>query len=375
MIKKMKKGLAVLAVVAMAAGSLTGCSSKIDCEETVATIGGEEVSMGVASMYVRYQQAQMYYMYGVYYGMTDIFDQIYDTETYETYGEIMKGDLLDSFRNLLILRDHADDYGITLSEEEWAEIDTAAAAFIEANGEEVIESIGTCQEDVAELMSLYAYQIKVREAMLADVDREVSDEEAAQSKLTYVRFSLAGTETDEEGNTIPLTEEEMEAINDKAEAVLVKIRTQDDVAAADMEALAMEVDESLSAVEYTYDDEETYLDADVLAAVEGLKEGELVDEVVMASDGSALYVVRFDSELDRDATDAEKENIIGQREQEVYQEMLDTWVEETDFQIVEKVWDELSLNDSQVFTFAEEEEAADETTEETADDAAEESAE
>lgn len=367
MIKKIKKGVAAAAVAAMMAGCLTGCTQKLDPQETVATIGDESIDMGVVNMFVRYQQAQMYYMYGVYYGMTDIFDTVYDTENYATYGETMKEDLLENFKDLCVLKAHAADYDVVLTEEETAKINEAAAAFAEANGAEVLEEIGTTQEHIAELLALYTYQSKMQDAMTADVDREVSDEEAAQSKLTYVRFSLTGTETDEEGNTIPLTEDEMEAINDKAEAVLAKVKEQEDVALADMEALAQEVDESLSAVEYTYDDEETYLDEDVLASVEGLKEGELVDEVVMASDGTALYVVRFDSELDREATDAEKENIIGQREQDDYIAELDAWVEASDFQVVEKVWNKISLNDSQVFTFAEEETEKTEGTEESAE--------
>ena len=39
----------------------------------------------------------------------------------------------------------------------------------------------------------------MKEVMTADVDTNVADEDAARSKITYIRLSLTGTETDEEG--------------------------------------------------------------------------------------------------------------------------------------------------------------------------------
>ena len=363
MIKKMKKGIALVAVLAMTAGCFAGCGTEIDSTEIVATEDGTEIPMGVAAMYTRYQQASMYYMYGTYYGMTEIFDSIADAETYDTYGEVMKDSIFESLTDMYILRNHADEYGVALTEEETAAAAEAAQAFIEANGEEVLKAIGTSEETLTELFELYKYQSKMQDAMVADVDQEVSDEEAKQSRLTYVRFAL--TDTDEDGNTVELTEEQMEAQNDRAEAVLALMLEQEDIAGADMEAVAQEVHEDLTAVSYTYDDESTYIDSEILAAVEGLKDGEMVDKVVMSSDGTELYVVRFDADLDRDATDTEKENIIGQREQEDYQAELDTWTEAAEIKVNDKVWDKISLNDSQVFTFAEEE-VEEETTEETA---------
>ena len=372
MFKRTKKALALTAACVMAAGCLAGCGTKIDSTEVVATVDGTEMSMGVAAMYTRYQQASVYYMYGTYYGMTQIFDTVTDYENYATYGETMKESTLESLENMYILRNHAEDYGVTLTADEEAAIEEAAKAFVADNDAEVLEMIGTTEEDVKELFQLYTYQDKMYDAMVEDVDTEVSDEEAKQSGLTYVKFAL--TTTDEEGNSVTMTEEEMEAQKALAEEVLAKIAEQDDVAAADMDALAKEVNEDLSATSTTYDEESTHVDADVLAAVEGLADGELVKEVVMSSDGTALFVVRFDADLDRDSTDAEKETIVSTRQQEDYQAELTEWKEAAEITVNEKVWKKITLNDSQVFTIAQEE--AEDTSDDTAaDDTAEDAVE
>lgn len=367
MIKKAKKGLALTAACVMAASCLAGCGTKIDSTEVVATVEGTEIPMGVAAMYARYQQASVYYMYGTYYGMTQIFDMVTDYETYATYGETMKDSLLDTLEEMYILKNHADDYDVTLTEEEVEDAEEAAKKFVSDNDAEVLEDIGTTEEDVAELFQLYKYQSKMYAAMVEDVDTEVSDDEAKQSALTYVKFAL--TTSDEEGNAVTMTEEEMEAQNDLAEKVLAKVAEQDDVAVADMDALAKEVSEDLAATTTTYDDESTHIDSEVLLAVAGLEDGELVDEVVMSSDGTALYVVRFDADLDREATDTEKASIVTTRQQEDYKAELTEWKEAAEISVNEKVWEKITLNDSQVFTIAEnaEEDTAGET--DTADDA------
>lgn len=379
MLKKTKKGLALTTACVMAAGCLAGCGTKIDSTEVVATVEGTEIPMGVAAMYTRYQQASVYYMYGTYYGMTEIFDMVTDYETYATYGETMKDSLIESLEDMYILKNHAEEYDVTLTEEEVAEAEEAAKKFVEDNDAEVLETIGTTEEDVAELFQLYKYQSKMYYAMIEDTDTEVSDEEAKQSALTYVKFDL--TTTDDDGNSVTMTEDEMEAQNDLAEELLAKVAEQEDVAEADMDALAKEVNEDLYATTTTYDDESTAIDSEILTAVEGLADGELVEEVVMSSDGTALYVVRFDADLDRDATDAEKESIISTRQQENYQEELTEWKDVAEITVNEKVWKKITLNDSQVFTIAEEAEedtaddAADTAEDDTADDVSDEEAE
>lgn len=352
MLNKIKKGLAVSMAVAMMAVCFTGCGEeKLDSAETVAVVDGEEIPMGVAAMYTRNEQAKMYNMYTMYFGTASIFDQIYDQESMQTYGEMMKTDVMETLQKLYVLKAHAADYGVELTDEEAAEIDAAAKAFAEANAD-VLDDIGTSEEAVAELLSLYKYEAKMTEAMSADVDTNVTEEEAARSKVTYIRVSLEGTEKDADGNTIELTADQKKERADWAADVLDKVLAAEDPATADWDAIAKEVDESLFASEYTfstYDEEDNVLDEAVKAEIKGLADGTVVDKVIVTSDEKTLYVVRFDAEVDEEATAKQKENIIATRKGEDFQAELEEWIAASAFSVVDAAWDKVSINDSNVY--------------------------
>lgn len=351
MIKRFKKCVLLTAALAVAVTGFAGCGKDIDGTATVAVCNEENIPMGVASLYTRYQQAQMFAFYGSYFGTTGMFDTVTDEESGETYGESMKGSVMDSLEEMYLLRQHASDYEVELSEEEKAAVTDAAKNFVEANEAGTLEKMGVSQADVETLLELYAYQTKMREAMIADVDKNVPDEEAAQSKITFVRISLAGTETDEDGNTIELTEEEKAAKKEQAQQVLDAIKDTGDTAAADMSALAKAVDENLSATTSTYGSEDESPDSALREAAAGLTDGQVSDEIITSSDGTALFVLRLDAAFDREATDTEKESIISQREQDDYTKEVDGWKEESKFEVKENQWKKISINDTDVYTY------------------------
>lgn len=357
MIKGIKKSLAVAAMLAMTAGCFAGCGASVNSEDVAAVVGEENVPMGVASVYARYNQAQMFSMYSQYMsymGTAQIFDQVVSEDSDETYGEQMKDELMDYIINMYIVRSHADEYDVTLTEEEQAAVAEVAKNFVAANDADTLKKIGTTEEHVKELMTLYTYSEKMYDVVVADVDTEVSDEEAQQSKLTYITISLEGSEVDDEGNLIALTEDEIAEKEDMATGILNTILQSEDPAAADMTAIAAEYDSALTANAYTYDDEDSYLDTAIFDAVAGLAEGEVVPQVITSTDGTALYIVRFDAELDREATDYKKESIVYERQQAAYTEVLEGWKEATTYEVTE-AWDKFSISDSDIFTFVAEE--------------------
>ena len=349
----------------LALAALTGCGSqKIDGTKTVAKVDGVEIPMGVASFLARYQQAGTEAMYqqmmGAYGGGQDM--DIWDGETEEgiTYGEQAKESVETLLNQLYLLEKHAPDYGVTLTEEEKAAAAAAAEGFISANSQEVLDKIGASQEHVQKALELQTIQSKMFEPMTADVDTEISDEEANQSRVTLVTVSTKGTEKDEEGNTIALTDEEKAAKKEQAGQVLEMAAAAG--AEGDLDALAKEVDENLSASERTYTTasakEEGTLDEAVLDAASGLTDGQVYGEVVETEDG--YVVVRMDKVLDEEATESKRESILNTRKQDLYTETLDGWVEEMPIEMVDSVWKKLKITDKESFLMktAQSEEAA-----------------
>lgn len=368
MIKGWKRYALLAGVSAMTAVSLLGCgkTKEIDGTATVAVCNEENIPMGVASLYTRYQQAQMYSFYTSYFGMANVFDTVADEETGDTYGETMKDDMMSKLEELYVLKQHAGDFGVEISEENKTAMAEAARLFMEENDADDLKEMGVSESDVAALLELYTYQNLMREAMIADTDRNVSDEEAARTSLSYVRISLTGT--DDEGNEVELTEDELAEKEALMKQVLDEVQASDNVAEADLSEIAKGISEDLyaSTLKFGTNDEEDTTDSAIKEAVAGLEDGAVVDHVVTTTKGDYMYVIRLDAAFDKEATEAKKQLIISDRENEHYQAELAELVEETDFEVVEKVWDQLKITDSKVYTFKTEE-SADGTTNESTD--------
>lgn len=355
--KKMNGKIACgILVSAILAGSFSGCG-KLDGTQTVATVDGEKVTLGLANYIVRDQQAQMesyYQMMAQSYGMDMSTMQIWDekTEDGKTIGESTKDDAMETIHTLYAMKSHADEYDVTISEEEKSKIDEAAKSFMEANSAETLEKLAVSEGDIVTYLELLTYRQKLHDPMVADVDQEVSEKEANQSTVSVVKFSTAGTEKDDEGNTIELTEEEKKAKKEQAQQLLDKLKASENVAEADMDAMAQEIDENLYAYTPSFTtagSEDDTLEQSVINAVADLEDGQLVQEVVEGVD--AYYVVRLDKKLDEEATANKKESIISEREQEQYDKLVEDWTKDSKLEVEKNVWKKVEVTDSVSFQY------------------------
>ena len=232
---------------ALAAGTLSGCSKAIDGTKTVATVGDEKVTLGLASYMVRDQQAQTmsYYnmlmsQYGVSGSASNVWDQKGDDG--KTVGESSKDGVMTTINQLYVLKAHAADYDVTITDDEEKAIKEAAAEFIKDNDEKILKKLAVSEDDIVTYLELVTIRSKMHDPMTADVDTEVSANEKDQTRVTIVKVSTEGTEKDDDGNTIDLTDEEKAQKKNLAQQVLDKVKASDDVANADMDALAKEVE-------------------------------------------------------------------------------------------------------------------------------------
>lgn len=346
----MKKSVKVLGITAamMAALAMGGCGTKPT--ETAATVYGENVSVSELGMYTIYQQVQYEQFYSMYLGTTVDWSQEYDGSTME---DETKKNALDTFKKMKVVAAHADDYKVSISEKEQKKINKAAKKLVEDNDSKAKKVLYITEDGARELLQTYYLYNKTNEAMVADVDTNVSDEEAAQKKMSYVKFDLEST-TDEEGNTVELTEDEKKAAKAKAE----------EVAKAGADKLEASVEGTDYTVETaTFDDASDTLDKKVYKAAKKLKEGQM--SKVIETD-SACYVIRLDSNLDREATDSKKEEIVEERKSDAFDAIYEKWEKEEDaFVIDEDVWGTIRFKDKITLKQEEKEETTD--TEETAE--------
>lgn len=342
---KAKRLLPLLMAAVMGASVLTGCGS-IDKEAKGATLNGEEISLGFMNFMARYQQAVYdgYYssMFGTDFWSQDLYGSGSDMET------TVKQQVVDSIEVLYLLEDHMADYNVEITEEELSAMDEAAEQFMSDNSKTAIEQVGATKEYVKEMLRLYTIQAKMQDAIEAEVDTEVSDEEAAQKTFSYVRISKTTT-TDADGNSVEYTDEEKEELKNTVDEYAAKARE-------DFDGAAQEAGYTVSTYSYGAD-ESTFAEA-VISQADEMTDGEVSG---VLEDDNYYYIIRMDSTFDEEATATKKEKIVDQRKSDHYSEVCDGYKEEAAFEVNESEWKKVKFDD--LFTIKQEEADSTDSTE------------
>ncbi len=211
--KMWKKGAAAILAVAMCAGALSGCGKNSEAISAF-KFNGEKVDADLTNFVLRYEESTLDDMYAYYASMMgqDIWSMDDGQGLGITTWDNFKSTVADNIEKLLLAEEHAGDYDVSLTDDEKKKITEAASAFIAANDKEALDSMSATQETVERYLTLCTIQAKVEDAMCADVDTNVSDEEAAQRTVGYIAYTptteaqteaeseseMAGTEADVE---------------------------------------------------------------------------------------------------------------------------------------------------------------------------------
>lgn len=330
--KSLKKVVALVAVAALSISALVGCKKQapIDNKEIVMTVGDKKVELGLANFFARYIQSaeeanlEQYQMYG--YAMD------WDTEVDEdgtTYEESMKKSVLESIQQLYVLSAHAEEYKVALTEDEIAKIEEVAKAFTKANTDEANEKISA--EYAKEYLTLVTISQKMYDAVKASHTPEIKEGEADQKIMYYVKYDKV--KTDSSGNQTKLTDDEVKKLKKDAQALLDGAKAN-----GNLESYAKE--QKATATKAAFSVGRSELDEKLVKAADKLELNAFTDVI----DGeSAIYVAQVTSLLDKDATEAEKKEIIEERKDEFYKETIEKWVEDTKIKVNDEVWEQVSI--------------------------------
>ena len=213
-----KRILAAGVCATMTMGLLTGCSSSTG--KTVAKMGDAEITLGEAEFMLRYNQAKTQGYLGALFGEgSNVFQQDL-TGSGQAYGVTMKESVMNDLKDMILMEQHMSDYNVELTDEEKAAIEETAKEFLAENSKDVLKALAATEETVTRVLTLYTIQSKMQTAIEADVDTEVSDDEAAQKSIQYVYFTIPETESEAEDTTEAESgseEDTTEAATDAAE--------------------------------------------------------------------------------------------------------------------------------------------------------------
>lgn len=347
---KARRLLPLLLAAVLGVSALTGCGNSIDANKAGATLDGEEISLGFMNFMAKYQQAIYDGQFSSMFGENkdiwtqDLFGEGTDTET------SVKNSVSDNIQEYYLLEKHMADYKVEITDAELTAMDEAAEKFMKDNSRKAIKQLGATKEYVKEMLRLATIQSKMRNAIHAEVDTEVSDEEAAQKAISYVRVACKST-TNDDGETVDYTDEEKESIKQEVEAFRQS-------AADDFEAAAETAGYTVSNANYGEKDETSTLDEALIEAANKLSEGE-ISEVITTDEN--YYVVRMDSTFDKEATENKKKSIVTDRKNDHYTEICDGYKEEAEYVLNEEEWAKVTFDKLFSIKAAETEEAADGT--------------
>lgn len=324
----MKKRLFALALAGvLAAVTLTGCGS-LKGDETVATVDDTKIDADLANFFARYTQATYETYYSAYLG-EDMWNS--DASDGETYEESVKSSVLKSLEDMILLEKHMEDYDVSITDEDKAMIKETTQQFLNDNSLDDKNLVSGSEKTVNRALTLMAVQQKMRTAIQAGADIEVSDEEAAQKSMDYVFISYQTK--DDSGNSKDVSDDEKAQLKSQAEAIASGLKE-----GGDLNALVEEQGATVQTL--TFDKDTTSPDEDLIKAADALGEGESTD-VIETEKG--CYVAKVTSLLDRTATDSKKSQIVQERQKKLYDDTVKKWRKKADIKVHKGVWEKVSF--------------------------------
>ncbi len=325
---KFKRLAALVLAGALCLTTFVGCGVKP--EETAATLGDQKVTAGLVNFICKYQKAGIDDTYSAYFG-ADFWDK--DMYGYgSTMEEDLKASIMDSLHELYAAKAHMAEKKVEITAEETAAITKAAQAFIAANSKEALEEMGATEEIVTEMLTLYTIQQKVYDAVIVDTDRNVTDEEANMRGITLVEIGIEG-EYNDKGTYVKYTSAEIKAIKAKANKILTE------TASVGLEKAAK--NNGYTAQDTAYNKNDTTMDKTLREALNALKVGE-TSKLIETS--KVIYIATIDEDVDKKATEENKESIIADREYKLYEKVMKEWMKDDGWKVDESVVDKIDFH-------------------------------
>lgn len=219
---------------------------------------------------------------------------------------------------------------VTLSEEEQSLVNQAAAEYFASLNETEIQLMDVSLETVQKLYGEYALAEKVYDQLIADINPEVSDDEARIITVQHILFKTYTT--DGAGKKVVFTDAVKQAVYEKAETV-----REQAVAGEDFAELAAQNSDDAN-VTYSFgkgEMDEAFEEASFLL------ETSEISPIVESESG--YHIIKCINTFDREETDANKLTIVEKRRKEAFGQEYDAFVQTLAKNLNRDLWEEVEL--------------------------------
>ncbi len=325
--RKFTRLMAFILTCALAAGLLTACGNSRSSgtktengDEILFTYDGVDVTLKKAWIYAKMTAAEYDATYPYYFGDDYWFMSMGEDDdgndiTFEDYAKEM---VISQIKQIIVLDNRADEADASLSDDEIEECAEYAKAFADDDsGNAILRECGATEEDMAEIYEENALASKVQEYMVSDIDTEVSDDEARETTIARIVFDL--TDTDDDGNTVDMDEDQKAEVYAEAQEALARILDGEDI-----ETVAEDLEYTNTSETFAAGESEEGEDFEAL--LPDMSDGDVMEEVMECDNG--YVIAQLTAYTDEDATADNKESILEDREEDRFYEVYDEWTEE-----------------------------------------------
>lgn len=194
---------------------LTGCGKKVEeGKETIGTVvfqyGNNIVTKGEVYIYIKTVKERYELQYG-----SDVWAlSLPEGDGSVSMENLTREAVIDEIVKVKTLNAHAKEEGITLTEEEEADMKTRAEEFYKGLTDEQIETMEITEEKALLVFEENAIAVKVEDELMGDQRIEISDEEARMTTFYDMYFECYSIS--EDGTVTPFTQEEKQQQKENA---------------------------------------------------------------------------------------------------------------------------------------------------------------
>ncbi len=332
-----KKRCMFLLLVILAGISIAGCTKTQEEEKTeivlttdfkeneVFRINTESCTTPEMMVYMSTLQAQYESVFG-----REIWEKDLGGFTLE---QQLKDTILARLAQIKVMNLLAKNYGVTLSEEENALIEKAAAEYLSKLKPGEISAMGVTEEMIEMLYREYAMANKVYSEITKDINPEISDDEARNISVKHILIKTYSL--DEKGEKVEYTERQKEDAHKRIREIQKKIRNGED-----FDSLVEEYNEDDKSVHIfgkgtmpkEFEEASFNLDTDQISGIVETEYG--------------YHIIKCISTFDRDETDQNKVKIVEERKNEAFNQVYVEFVKGLYSNLNRKLWDSLTFEDN-----------------------------
>lgn len=272
-------------------------------DKQVFKIGSATCGVKEAKVYLTNYQN----IYGTAYGL-NLWEHDFGDNSLTQY---VKDITLEELTHVVCMDLLAESQEVSLSEEEKADVASAAKEYYASLSEDEIAYLAVTESDIAEYYAHYALAQKLYRSLTNGVNDEVSDDEARVIEIMQIYV------TDET----------------KAAEVSSKLKNGDDFA-----SVANNYNQ-LSSIQVTVSRDELPVEVEKVAF--DLDNGEISDEIPV---DHGYYFIKCLNKYDEGLTEANKSNIVEKREKEAFDDIYNEYVSGLSSYLNQNLWDELELD-------------------------------